>query len=77
MVEDVSDKARRDRARLKLLGTIVATYGYALLAGALWEPMAKGGPITIRNLAAAAIGLAMHAPLPSILRREVSETDRL
>ena len=60
-LNDVREKERRERVRTKLLGSMLATYGYALLAGAAWEPLSKGNLVSSRGLIAAAVGLAMHA----------------
>jgi hypothetical protein len=53
--------ARRDRVRLKLFGTMLLAYGYAMLGGSLWQPLSGAEPITAVNLAVAALGLVFHA----------------
>ena len=53
--------ARRDRVRIKLFGSILVTYGYAILAGSLWQPLSGGREFTAENLSLVAVGLAFHA----------------
>ncbi len=60
IVADPAEKARAERVRTKLFGSMLAAYGYALLGSALWDPLAKGGLFTSRSLVAAAMGVAMH-----------------
>jgi hypothetical protein len=59
MVE-AEERARRERTRIKLFATMLVTYGYALLGGALWEPLTKAQTLQIQNLVLAAIALSMH-----------------
>ncbi len=54
------ERARRWRVRIKLLGTLLATYGYAILAGAAWEPLTKGQPFTTAKVVLAGAAVAMH-----------------
>jgi hypothetical protein len=58
---DAEERARRERTRIKLFSTILVTYGYALLGGALWEPLTKAQILGAQNLVLAAIALSMHA----------------
>lgn len=51
--------ARRDRVRAELFGAMLLAYGYAMLAGSLWQPLSGAEPITPRNLSVAAVGLAV------------------
>jgi hypothetical protein len=60
-VADTVEKERRDRVRIKLAGSMLTACGYALLAGAAWEPLSKGQGIDGRGLIALAVGLSMHA----------------
>ena len=58
---DPTEKARRWKARIKLFGAMLTTYGYALLAGGAWDPFVKGQPFTLRTILAFGLGVAMHA----------------
>jgi hypothetical protein len=49
-IVDPIERARRWRVRIKLFSSMLATYGYAVLAGAAWEPLTKGQPITTPKL---------------------------
>jgi hypothetical protein len=57
---DIEEKARRDRIRTKLFGSMLATYGYALLAAGAWEPLAKGQGLTPSNILALCAGVFVH-----------------
>ena len=57
---DILEKARRDRVRTKLFSTMLATYGYALLAGAAWEPLTKGQPFTPAKIGLTVVAVALH-----------------
>ncbi len=54
------EAARRNRVRIKLFTMMLVTYGYAVLAGSLWEPFTSGA-FGSANFAMAAFGMAMHA----------------
>jgi hypothetical protein len=58
---DIAESQRRERVRSKLLGSMLTAYGYALLAGGAWEPLAKGHWLTPFNMFGIAAGLVAHA----------------
>jgi hypothetical protein len=58
---DKEESARRDRVRIKLFSSMLATYGYALLAGAAWEPLTKGEAFTAPKLGLTLVAVALHA----------------
>ncbi len=68
---DPEERARRDRIRIKLFIAILTTYGYALLAGSLWQPLSGGVELSVGNILLVTLGL-VFTHLHSILRREVS-----
>jgi hypothetical protein len=53
-------RARRARARMKLIVTLMIAYGYAMLGAALWQPLSSGAQLDVVNAAVALAGLAMH-----------------
>lgn len=57
---DDEERARRDRVRTKQLTGILVGYGYAVLAGSLWQPLSGEG-ISELNLSMIALGVALHA----------------
>jgi len=58
--DDPVERARARRVRIKLLSTMLATYGYAILAGAAWDPLTKGQPFTAPKVILALLAVAMH-----------------
>lgn len=56
----LDEKQRRDRVRLKLFGSMLTAYGYALLGAGAWDPLSKAQWLTPVNLAAILGGLAAH-----------------
>lgn len=56
---DPEERARRDRARIRLFTTMLATYGYAVLGASVWEPLTAGS-IEARNVMWALFGVVMH-----------------
>lgn len=63
-VTDITDGARDRRewnARVKLLGSIANTYGFAAFGGALAEPLLKGGAFTKWSIVSIAVGFVAHA----------------
>lgn len=58
---DDEERARRDRVRMKLFGAMLVGYGYAILAGSIWQPLANAEAIAASNYILAALGLAFHA----------------
>lgn len=57
---DDEERARRDRVRIKLLTSILTSYGYAVLAGSFWTPLTEGDLHSV-NLWFAAFGIVLHA----------------
>lgn len=56
---DPEERVRRDRIRIKLFTTMLATYGYAVLAGSFWGPLTSG-TFQFSNLGLAVFGIVMH-----------------
>ncbi|MBL8552387.1 MAG: hypothetical protein JNJ73_20525 [Hyphomonadaceae bacterium] len=54
------ERSRRVRIRIKLVTAILLAYGYALLGGALWEPLSSGSGFQPHHILLALVGLAMH-----------------
>lgn len=46
---------------MKLFGAMLVGYGYAILAGSIWQPLANAEAIAASNYILAALGLAFHA----------------
>lgn len=59
-IDEKEARAHRRRVRTKLFNSMLVAYGYALLAGALWEPLTKGQPFTPAKIGLTALALAMH-----------------
>ena len=57
---ELQEREHAERTRIKLFASMPVAYGYALLGGALWEPLTKAEPFTGGKLVLVAIALAMH-----------------
>jgi hypothetical protein len=57
---NVVERARRERIPIKLLTTMLTAYGYALLAGAAWEPLTHDLALTSGNIILALTALVFH-----------------
>jgi|HubBroStandDraft_1064217.scaffolds.fasta_scaffold20330_5 hypothetical protein len=53
--------AHQQRARIKLATSVLTSYGYVLVGGALWQPLISFKGFSLANLVVGFIGLGMHA----------------
>lgn len=51
----------RDRHRTKLFTTMLTTYGYSLMAGALFDPILKHTPLRWYNVLVGLMAVAMQS----------------
>jgi len=57
---DKKEQTHEERIRMKQFAAMLLAYGYALLAGAVWDPFTKHQLFGLRNLAIGVFAVALH-----------------